>query len=62
MTIPAEGIAHYFAHDRHWKKAHIPCMGGSGGSDLIHYMLESFMDPKSKNDPTTNQQTRKGKR
>jgi len=29
--------------------------------DLI-YMLESFMDPKSKNDPTTNQQTRKGKR
>jgi hypothetical protein len=25
-------------------------------------MLESFMDPKSKNDPTTNQQTRKGKR
>jgi hypothetical protein len=37
-------------------------MGGSGGSDLIHYMLESFMDPQSKNDPTTNQQTRKGKR
>jgi hypothetical protein len=43
MTIPAEGIAHYFAHDRHWQKAHIPCMGVSGGSDLIHYMLGSFM-------------------
>lgn len=43
MTIPAEGIAHYFAHDRHWQKAHIPCMGVSGGSDLKHYMLGSFM-------------------
>jgi hypothetical protein len=49
MTIPAEGIAHYFAHDRHWQKAHVPCMGGSGesgGSDLKHYMLESFHGPK----------------
>jgi hypothetical protein len=61
MTIPAEDIAHYFEH-WHWQKAHIPCMGVSGGSDLIHCMLESFMDPKSTNDPPTNQQTRKGKR
>jgi hypothetical protein len=61
MTIPAQGIAHYYAHDRSWQKAHISCMDVSGGSDRIHYMLESFMDPKSKNDPTTNQQTRKEK-
>lgn len=39
MTIPAQGIA----HNRYWQKAHIPCMGVSGGSDLIHYMLGSFM-------------------
>jgi hypothetical protein len=59
MTIPAEGIAHYFAHDRHWQKAHILCMGASGGFDLIHYILESFRDPRAKNNKSTNKKTKK---